>query len=239
MSWHRGPLLAFDLETTGVDVETARIVTAAVLRVGMGRGVEADRWVVDPGVEIPAEAAAIHGFTTERARNEGVQPHLAVSEIVVALREAFESGTPVVIYNAPYDLTVLDREIRRHADQGGLVSLCGAPRPIVDPLCIDRALDRYRRGKRTLTAACEHYKVALDEAHAAHGDALAAARLAWRLATTYSDDCADVEVLHDRQVGWYREWAEHFAGYLRGQGKDASGVTVEWPWRPVPSEVAA
>ena len=80
--WHRGRLVAFDLETTGVDVETARIVTAAVVRIDVAaRTSHPTEWLVDPGIEIPAEASAIHGVTTERARAEGVDPRVAVAEI--------------------------------------------------------------------------------------------------------------------------------------------------------------
>lgn len=61
-------LAVFDLETTGVDVTSARIVTAfvGVLSVD-GTLISSRSWLADPGVEIPAGAAAIHGITTERA----------------------------------------------------------------------------------------------------------------------------------------------------------------------------
>jgi len=45
MSWHAGRLAAFDIETTGVNTESDRIVTAAVSVVGGGLGA----WVSNPG----------------------------------------------------------------------------------------------------------------------------------------------------------------------------------------------
>ncbi|MFF1963764.1 exonuclease domain-containing protein, partial [Streptomyces sp. NPDC058232] len=69
MSWHRRPLSGFDLETTGVDPESARIVTGCAVRFGGGQPSTARSWVVDPGVDIPAEATAVHGWTTEAARS--------------------------------------------------------------------------------------------------------------------------------------------------------------------------
>lgn len=72
MSWISGPLLAFDLETTGTDVETDRIVTAAVVRLEADGSVSRERtWLLDPGVAIPEQASAIHGISTERARAHG------------------------------------------------------------------------------------------------------------------------------------------------------------------------
>ncbi|NED09569.1 3'-5' exonuclease, partial [Streptomyces sp. SID6648] len=59
MSWISGPLVAFDLETTGTDIETDRIVTAAVVTVDADeRPPEARTWLLDPGVTIPRQASA-------------------------------------------------------------------------------------------------------------------------------------------------------------------------------------
>jgi DNA polymerase-3 subunit epsilon len=62
-------LAVFDLETTGIDVDSCRIVTAHVGVIGpRGEVVEQRQWLVDPGIEIPTAATLIHGVTTERAR---------------------------------------------------------------------------------------------------------------------------------------------------------------------------
>src|SRR5919202_3194680 len=75
----------FDLETTGVDTSTARIVTAHVGLIDeVGRVVERKDWLLDPGVEIPEGAAAVHGITTVRARRFGRRPDQAVPEILAA-----------------------------------------------------------------------------------------------------------------------------------------------------------
>src|SRR5690606_9732845 len=136
----------FDLETTGVDVDSSRIVSAcvAVLDEG-GQLVARWDWLADPGVEIPEGAAAVHGITTERARAEGAPARTVVTEVAQTLRVLFATGVPVVVYNAPYDLSLLDRECRRHG-----IEPLDAPGPIIDPLVIDKAVDRYRKGKRTL-----------------------------------------------------------------------------------------
>ncbi len=98
--WHA--LGVFDLETTGVDVETARIVTAHVGLIDMtGRSIVEGAWIADPGVEIPEGAAAVHGYTTDRARAEGRPAGEVVAEIVAAVEAVFARGIPLVIYNAP------------------------------------------------------------------------------------------------------------------------------------------
>ena len=88
----------FDLETTGIDVATSRIVSAHVgLLNADGELVEQRSWLADPGVEIPAGAAAVHGITTERARAEGRPAAEVVGEILAALSDLFSRDIAVTI----------------------------------------------------------------------------------------------------------------------------------------------
>ena len=80
-------MLSFDLETTSANPRTARIVTSALVRID-GRDVTATETLADPGVEIPAEAAQVHGISTEQARAEG-RPHDEVlRETVAQIKQA-------------------------------------------------------------------------------------------------------------------------------------------------------
>ncbi len=217
----------FDLETTGIDVETSRIVSAYVGAIdaeGTPKGVS---WLADPGVEIPAQASAVHGITTERARAEGRPAVDVVAEIVAVLRALLDQGVPLVIYNAAYDLTLLNRECLRYGIQP-LVD----PTPVIDPLVIDRAMDRYRKGKRTLEAAAEFYGVELMDAHDAEADAVAAGRVAQAIARKYSDALGDdVVMVHSNQVTWASDSAASFQEYMR-RTKDPDFVADgTWPLR--------
>jgi DNA polymerase-3 subunit epsilon len=234
--WHERTLVSFDCETTGVDVETARIVTAAVVTINPIAGsVETLEWLADPGVDIPEEAATVHGITTEMARAGGRPADEVTGELVSVLSAAWNAGATVVVYNAPYDISLLDREYRRHWHGAPL-----APGPIVDPLCLDKAHDRYRKGSRKLVDVAKHYGIVLSEldAHGAAADALAAARVAWKLARVYPElGTMTHEELHTAQVAWYREQALSLAEHFRRQGKD-DHVPTEWPIRPVLAEVS-
>jgi len=221
-------LAVFDLETTGIDVDTCRIVTAHVGVIGAsGEVLERREWIVDPGVEIPTAASLIHGVTTERARLEGQPAPKGVAEIVDALTDVAGRGLPIVAYNASYDLSLLEREALRY----GITPLPG-PGPVIDPLVIDKAVDRYRRGKRTLTAAAEHYGVALPNAHDAGADAVAAGRVAQAIARAYPELAAiAVAELHARQVGWCREQAESYQAWRRANGEPEFTTSGAWPVR--------
>jgi DNA polymerase-3 subunit epsilon len=229
MAWHEDLLVGFDLETTGTDPLSARIVTAAITEVKDGQPVRHRAWLADPGVPIPAEATAIHGVSTRRAAAEGRPAPEVAAEVADAIRGYWAARVPVVVYNAPFDLTLLDAELRRFA-LPPLVAPGGRPGPVVDPLVIDRALDRYRRGKRTLEAACAVYGVTLEDAHDAGADALAAVRVARALARRYPQAGeSDLWELHQAQSGWYAAWAEDFTAWLRRSDKSARAIPSDWP----------
>lgn len=223
--WHA--LGVFDLETTGIDVETARIVTAHVGLIDMtGRSIVEGTWLADPGVEIPEGAAAVHGVTTERARADGRPAGEVVAEIIAAIEAVFARGIPLVIYNAPYDLTLLDREAKRHGIASPVIG------NVVDPFVIDKALDTYRKGKRTLEAASELYGVTLSDAHDAGADAIAAGRVAQAIAAKYPDELGvTAEELHRKQVGWCAEQATSFQEYMRKKRDPSFTADGRWPHR--------
>jgi len=237
MSWYAERLAAFDIETTGVDPECDRIVTAAVSLVGGGQPAEHLSWLVDPGIEIPSDASAVHGITTERARAEGRIAGEAVDEITTVLADQLRQGVPIVAFNARFDLTILDREARRHGLRA-LLDRVGGPDGmlVIDPHILDKQFDRFRRGKRTLSAVCERYRVTLDEAHAANADALAAARVAYRLGANVPElREIDLRVLHREQVSWAAEQAASLQEYFRGQRRDER---IEGAWPIIPASLA-
>jgi len=223
--WHERRLCAFDVESTAPDPCEARIVQAHVAHVGGGELPDARTWLVDPGVEIPAEASAIHGITTERARAEGMPASKAVMEISAELRHAWMHGEPVVAMNACYDLTVIDRETRRHAIPALSIG------HVIDPFVLDKHVDRFRKGKRTLSALCAHYGVTLEGAHDAGADAIAAARVAYRIAKRFPEIGAmRLDDLQEAQARWYAEQAASLEDYFRRQGKNET-CNRDWPLR--------
>ncbi|MER5706365.1 MULTISPECIES: 3'-5' exonuclease [unclassified Streptomyces] len=240
MAWHGEPLVGFDLETTGTDPLESRIVTASIVGFHGGRVVRQRDWLADPGVRIPEQASAIHGISSERAAAEGRPVREVADEIAETLTGYWNQGVPIVAYNASFDLTLLSAELRRHGLPSLSERLGGAGiGPVVDPYTIDRAVDRYRRGKRTLEAVCGEYGVVLESAHEAAADALAAVRVAVAIAERHPEVAGlDPAELHERQIVWYRAWAENFQAFLRRKGDTEAVVDPVWPLRgavPVPS----
>jgi DNA polymerase III epsilon subunit-like protein len=230
MTWHTGRMAGFDIESTGPDPLTARIVTACIVQCGGDQPVDTANWLTNvDGEEIPDGAAAIHGITTERAHKEGAPLAEAVAEITAGLTQAILSGIPIVAMNARYDLTLLDREAARF----GLDPLPAGP--VIDPFVIDKQVDRYRSGKRNLTALCQHYRVRLDAAHSADADAVAACRVAWRQGAMHPAlTLMTLDELHTAQTGWAAEQAASLQEHFRK--KDPQAV-VEGAWPLIPRQL--
>ncbi len=218
----------FDLETTGIDVRTSRIVSANVSVIGAdGAVLERSDWLADPGIEIPPQASAVHGITTERARAEGRPAAEVIAAIIAGIRAILDRGLALTVYNAPYDLSLLHHEAVRY----GLRPL-DDPSPIIDPLVIDKAIDRYRKGKRTLEAAAVVYGVDLTDAHDAGADAIAAGRVAQAIAARHG---AELDIpareLHRQQAEWSAQQSASFAEYMRRTHNPDFVETTGWPVR--------
>lgn len=219
----------FDLETTGLDVTQSRVVTAFIGVLDTDGVVISEKsWVADPGIPIPDIAASVHGYTTERARAEGRPAGDVVREIVDTLAELFHAGTPVVAYNASYDFSLLHHDAIRN----GIEPLAN-PRPIIDPMVVDKKVDQFRKGKRTLQAACDNYGIELGAAHDASADAVAAGRV-FRAIHKQFADAPELQLspaeLHDAQIEWARLQAESFAKWLASKGETSRRVgDGVWP----------
>ncbi|MGV9250400.1 exonuclease domain-containing protein [Streptomyces sp. NPDC003697] len=232
--WYEGPLAAFDTETTGVDVETDRIVSAAVVvQDAPDTRPRVRRWLVNPGVPVPEAATAVHGLTEDHLQRNGRWPAPVMYEIAEELAEHAARGRPLVVMNAPFDLTLLDRELRRHRASSLDRRLAGSPLRVLDPRVLDKHLDRYRKGRRTLTDLCEHYGVALDGAHDAAADALAALEVVRALGRRYAARLERLtpSELHALQTGWHAAQARGLQAWFARSGTEEL-VDTSWPLRP-------
>ncbi|CAB4628740.1 unannotated protein [freshwater metagenome] len=223
--WSR-KLAVFDLETTGLDLREARIVTACALEIDengqvVGKNLE---WLADPGIEIPEAASNVHGVTTDIARVNGRPANEVIAELLDTLSGFLARGIPVVAYNAPYDFSILHFEALRY----GLNPIID-PKPVIDPLVLDKFVDTYRSGKRTLEVAARTYGVRLDDAHNATADAVAAGRVAQAIAKKYAGKLPDnVLALHDAQIEWSERQDASYEKFRRGTSPDFT-VQRGWP----------
>ncbi|MFI9722334.1 exonuclease domain-containing protein [Streptomyces sp. NPDC052396] len=232
--WFEGPLAAFDTETTGVDVEHDRIVSAAlVVQSQAGAAPLVTRWLINPGIPVPEGATAIHGLTDAHLQRHGRWPAPVMEELARALAEQTAGGIPLAVMNAPFDLTLLDRELRRHRAQPLAGYLNGTPLCVLDPWVLDKHLDRYRKGHRTLGDLCLHYGVELAGAHDAAADAVAALELVRAIGRRFASrlDRLSPAELHARQTVWHAAQARGLQAWFARNGSNEE-CDPAWPLRP-------
>ncbi|MHB8246904.1 MAG: exonuclease domain-containing protein [Acidimicrobiales bacterium] len=231
MAWPERPLIGLDFETTGVDpLSDLPVQVALVWCDGKGSRRKAI-WLVDPQCEIPAGAMAVHGISTERAREEGRSLEETARLVHHELERAANEGTPIVAMNASFDVTIAACLF----DRAGLPPL--AWDLVIDPLVIDRHVDKYRKGKRRLDALCEVYGICLEGAHDAGHDAEAALSLAREIGRRWPEagglDPGELTVF---QQAWHYAWAEDFDRWCVNQGRPGLDPgEYLWPLRKSPT----
>jgi DNA polymerase-3 subunit epsilon len=170
-----GEFVVLDTETTGIDPR-AEIVQIGIVD-AQGR-VLADS-LVRPTIAIPSDATAIHGIT-----NAMVADAPTLADLAADLRATLK-GRPVIVYNAEYDMRLLDQSSRAHRIEAEW--RLAATRWICAMLAYaeyrgvpGRRYGEYRWHK--LGDAARHEGISVTEAHAAIGDCLTTLALVRKLA---------------------------------------------------------
>lgn len=215
-------IAVFDTETTGLDLQQSRIVTAALHLIDESGNVLAGGkdWLINPGIPIPPEASRVHKVFDADVK-DAQDSKSGVGEILSSIQELFSQGIPVVAYNAPYDFTILHYEAKRHAlppVEFGFV---------IDPLVIDKTVDKYRKGKRTLESVAERYNVPLENAHTAKDDAIAAGKVGLAVLRYFLAQDKPVvpfpsslEELHEMQSKWADQIEESYSQWRKQERPD-------------------
>lgn len=223
--------LGWDTETTGKDPTAARIVTAAVVIRGGNLPDATHTWLINPGVPISDEVAAIHGITTEKAETEGQDPKIALNGIAEFLAAALSWRSPVVAFNTSFDWSVLHHDLARNGLPTVADRIDGDPLTLIDPHVIDKQCDRYVKGSgmRKLKPTAERYGIEIENWHTAEADAAAALSIAEAQFDIYSSlQNFTPESLYAAQQQWRAEQQAGLQEHFRKADPTAVCETA-WP----------
>jgi DNA polymerase III subunit epsilon len=159
-----------------------------------------------------------------------MDPQGALDQIAKTLTDALANGVPIVAFNATFDLCILRAELLRYGLSTLEERLGHEVSPVIDPLVLDRAVDRFRRGKRKLVDLCAVYGVT-DEGnlHTADVDVVATLDVLAAMVERFPDLAAqDLAALHLFQATEHRRWAENFNGWRAGKGLPGPGAELTW-----------
>ncbi len=177
----KNPLVFFDLETTGTNINTDRIVEICYLKVYPNGNEESKTMRINPGMPIPAEASAVHGIYD--ADVAGCPTFKEVARKVAADIE----GCDLAGFNSNrFDIPVLAEEFLRAG-----VDIDLSRRKFVDVQVIFHKMEQ-----RTLSAAYKFYcSKNLEDAHSAEADTRATYEVLMAQLDRYPDLQNDVAFL--------------------------------------------
>lgn len=177
----KNPIIFFDLETTGINIVSDRIVQIAYHKVSPNGKEESKCMLINPEMPIPPEATAIHKIT-----NEAVADCPTFKQVVNEIVKDFE-GCDLAGYNSNrFDIPLLAEELlRAEAD----IDL--SRRKFVDVQVIF-----HKKEQRTLSAAYKFYcDKDLEGAHDASVDTMATYEILQSQLEKYPDLNNDIEFL--------------------------------------------
>ena len=177
----KNPLVFFDLETTGTNIVSDRIVEISYLKISPNGMEESKTMRINPGCPIPAESSAIHGIYDQDVANAPV--FKAVAKMIAKDIE----GCDLAGYNSNrFDIPLLAEEFLR-AD----VDIDLMKRKFVDVQVVFHKMEQ-----RTLSAAYQFYcEKNLEDAHTAEADTKATYEVLKAQLDRYPDLQNDVEFL--------------------------------------------
>lgn len=176
------PLVVFDLETTGINVETDRIVQIAMIKVAPDGTRSTFETLVNPECPIPAEASAVHGIKDADVRDKPTFSQIR-REVEEYLAEADLAG----FNSVNFDLPLLQAEMAR---SGSEIDFPGVRH-------LDAMKIFHRMERRDLTAAYKLYcGKDLTGAHNALADTEATLEILDAQVGRYEDVPDEVDALH-------------------------------------------
>ena len=177
------PLVFFDIEATGTDPLSDRIVELSVLRVGR-EGIEPVRtWRLKPGIRIPMEAIEVHGISNEDVADAPSFADVA-DEVLEALDDADFAGFAI----GRFDVRIVQAELVR----------AGRAFDVASRRVVDAQVIFHRREPRNLSAALQFYcGQELEGAHGAAADTIASLQVFAGQLERYGDLSLNVDALHE------------------------------------------
>lgn len=191
------PICFFDLETTGINVASDRIVEISILKVFPNGNKESFTWRVNPEMPIPPATTAIHGISDEMVANEPTFKELA-PKVYNLIKDSDLGG-----FNSNrFDIPLLAEELLRAEIDFDLKK----------NLAVDVQTIFHKKEKRTLEAAYKFYcDKDLTNAHSAEADTLATYEVLKAQLEKYDDLENDISVLS--QFSSHKNFAD-FAGFV-------------------------
>lgn len=206
-----GELIAFDIEATGLDIQTNDIIEIGIAKIKNGEIIEQYESFVKPSIPIPSDITHLTGIHPEDVQNAPT-----IHDLIPTLK-AFFGQTPVIAHNSAFDVTFM----RKY----GLLNT----NPTIDTYELSSIMmptaPRYNLHSLTSNLGIE-----LENAHRALDDAIATAYLYWEIwkkITSLPSSLVEEIIIASQDLDW--ELRHVFQNALESQQQSPNG-TVDMPF---------
>ncbi|MFD0992780.1 exonuclease domain-containing protein [Tenacibaculum geojense] len=191
------PIVFFDLETTGINIATDRIVEISILKVFPNGNKESKTWLVNPEMPIPPQVTAVHGITDDKVANEPT-----FKELAPKVNEMIKDADLAGFNSNRFDIPLLAEELLR----------AGIDFDMKQRKAVDVQVIFHKKEQRTLSAGYKFYcGKELEGAHSAEADTMATYEILKAQLDKYDDIENSVEALS--QYSAHTKRAD-FAGFI-------------------------
>lgn len=191
------PIVFFDLETTGTNIATDKIIEISILKVFPNGNKESKTWLVNPEMEIPQESIDVHGITNEKVLTEPT-----FKELAPKINEMIATADLAGFNSNRFDIPLLAEELMR----------VGIDFNMKNRKAIDVQVIFHKKEQRTLGAGYKFYcGKELEGAHGAEADTNATYEILLAQLDKYEDLENSVTALSDYSTHGVRA---DFAGFI-------------------------
>lgn len=198
--WKDLPFAVIDVETTGLDPKTDRVIEIGIIRFEHGEVVDSYGQLISPGCSVPQEVTKITGIKDEDLKGEPLFADVA-QDIWTRLQ-----GVGIVAYNMSFDRSFVTYELER----------CGLlwpdEAPMLDPLIFARQFFK-NHPRKNLGAISKLLGIPLEEAHRATHDATVAGHVLYAFTDRLPERLQDLLVL---QAQWEAAQAQEMSHWRQG-----------------------
>lgn len=175
-----------DTETTGLDLNTAKIINIAAVKVQNFKIIDFYNAFINPGIEIPKESIKWHGITDDMVVDKP-----SAAEVMPDFLN-FVGSSILIGHHVNFDVKMINKEMKESFG-------CDITNPWLDTMLIYTRSIIKKDAHVSLDYLFDIYKVTCNGRHTALGDALATAEVFTKMIQQANNNYRSVAELRDSQ----------------------------------------
>jgi len=225
--WPNRSFIALDTESTGLDFENDRPIQVGMAVFLKSQLIWTFNWYSNTSRPSNPDALAVHKIEDKWRQDNGIHPREIMQHVLQLFNRCSERNVPVIAFNAPFDFTMICKEMQRFSMKLNTDRLY-----VIDPLVIDRHYEKnvpvFTKPFMRLGQMAARYGLSAPT-HNALDDAICAGYLAAAQSVHHSAiRTGSPRELHERQCIWYKDFVAKVHSFANK--KKITFTTPDWPF---------